>query len=289
MGGVSMRKLILVLVLVGIAVALGVFAGQASGQQQDYTQAIVKVWTDRGSGGTGTLVQAGPASDNSGRWTGHVVTCRHVTEGSRNVRLTFRDGTYTTGMVLIQHPSYDIAIIRCWLFPRRTRIVVMPIAPRCPPAGVNVIIYGYGGQYGIPTTSVRLMRFRSRLRYKPFGRGWRVQFRALAKSGDSGGPVVDEKGHLIGLVSGGELAGYGGPAVDSHGPYLIPILNLLGQANGQRNSKILEDPDSGEYLVAAPTYQTQMTVIRRPPPVLICRSGWTAQGYNPPHGTIGHR
>jgi hypothetical protein len=181
----------------------------------DYTDAIVKVHMDTRAGGTGSLVHQ--QSDY-----GYVVTCRHVVKSQgAGCKVIFRNGWLCRGTVVAISGEYDVAIIRVGPF-GGTRVVALPLARQNPPIGANVEIYGYGGQYGIDSRRVRLMRWRSSLRYKRSGRGgYLLSFRRLAMSGDSGGPVV-HNGKLVGLVEAYTT-------YDAQGAYLTPVHQLLQQ------------------------------------------------------------
>jgi hypothetical protein len=203
------RKACFGAVLVAISALLAAVGAELDAA--DFTDAIVKVQMDSMAGGTGSLVH------QQGDY-GYVVTCRHVVSGAQGCRITFRNGWYCRGRVLEISGNYDVAIIRCGPF-GGVRAVILPLARTNPPAGANVEIYGYGGQYGIDTRRVRLMRWRSALAYKRYGNGYLLSFRRLAMSGDSGGPVV-HNGKLVGLVEA--YTNY-----DAQGAYLTPVYQLL--------------------------------------------------------------
>jgi len=181
------------------------------------TQAIVKVWCG-GSGGSGTLVYA--KGDE-----GYVITCRHVVGGNRTATAEFRTGYKSTGPVVGRGQSYDQAVIK---IRPPAGATVIPVADEPAPQGAIVHGFGYGGQYGIPIQRVRLIHWQSKLHgYKRSGDGTSlIKLDPWAQSGDSGGPVV-YNGRLVGLIQGGELAGYNGRPLDTHGAYSTPIRNLL--------------------------------------------------------------
>lgn len=161
-----------------------------------------------GSGGTGTYVA------KAGQY-GLVLTADHVTESNRRARVTFPSGYQAWGVVT-PHPWADASGIV--FSPIPVGIEPTPIAKQAPRAGDTVWAYGYGGQQG-------LVRWSSRLHGYKDG-GHRFVTDPVAISGDSGGPLLTNSGEICGIVTGGVLSGYGGRAIDTHGPSL-PILQEL--------------------------------------------------------------
>lgn len=184
--------------------------------------AIVKVFSG-GAGGSGTLVYADEEK-------GYVVTCKHVVGNNRTAKAVFINGYESSGPVLGRGQYYDTAIFR---IKPPIPCIYIPISKTWPENGEEVDIFGYGGQYNQNIKTIKIMGWSSKVRsYKPFRAGsdygHRIQLDPLAMSGDSGGPVLHDD-LLVGIVEGGMLQSSRGPAIDSHGPYSRPILNLLEQ------------------------------------------------------------
>jgi hypothetical protein len=222
------------------------------------TNAIVRV-TAGNSGGTGTLV----AVDADG--CGYVVTCKHVTSPHQEATATFRTGYSSTGPVLGTGAAYDTAVFR---IRAPDGIEPIPIATEPAEAGVNVEVFGYGGQPG-PVQNIKLIRWSSPVRgYEPTGRARRILLDPLPESGDSGGPIVCE-GQLVGIVSGYSHTG-NGQRLHGLGAYSTPIQNLLAEVQTQygcQPAPMISSPYGRRQPVPLPSISPiQKPDICQPPP-----------------------
>jgi len=214
-----------------------------AGDQEDLevlSNAIVKVYCN-GAGGSGTLIWATETE-------GYVLTCKHVVEGGSQATAKWRDGYTSSGPIIITGQYYDSALFKVKPPPE---CIFIPIADPDTFAkqGTTVYAFGYGGQYNIPESQINLIKWESPvIDYKvdplPDGREKsRIRLEVGVQSGDSGGPILSN--HFIdfnkkeyigewkvaGIVSGGELQGRNGPPKDTHGPYNMPLYNLVKHAN----------------------------------------------------------
>lgn len=146
----------------------------------------VQVFTDVG-GGSGVIVDP----------DGLVLTCRHVVDGEdglceREVRVDFWDGTHLPGTVVRSHRTLDFALV---VVPRRA----LPAVPLGDALRVREAetLYVVGSPAGLCNTVTRGIVSAARracatnVEY--------IQTDAPISPGNSGGPVVTERGDLIGI------------------------------------------------------------------------------------------
>ena len=140
--------------------------------------------------GTGVIVNA----------SGAILTSHHVVAGARTIRLSFADGTRSNGRIVTSDPDNDIAV----LFPDR------------PPQPIVPAVLGGGGQVGdeayavghplgyFGSLSSGVISGLDRTVETPNGRTLRglIQFDAAVNPGNSGGPLLNRGGQVIGIVTG---------------------------------------------------------------------------------------
>ena len=138
--------------------------------------------------GSGVLVDAN-------RTQGLVLTNWHVIRDSRSaVLVQFPDGFQSAGTVIRWDEAWDLAALVVW----RPNATPLPLAQQPPAIGEPLTIAGYGrgtfrAQSG-PCTE-----------YLSPGTGYAKEFvelAATARQGDSGGPILNERGELAGVLFG---------------------------------------------------------------------------------------
>ena len=146
---------------------------------------------DQNGEGTGVVV-----SD-----VGEVLTAFHVVDGADTITLTFADGTKSGGTVTTQDPEKDIAV------------VTPDAAPQVPPAvlgnpnslAIGSDAYIVGNPFGLTgsmSTGVVSGLDRS-FRRKDTGQviSGLIQVDAAVNPGNSGGPLLDANGAVVGIVT----------------------------------------------------------------------------------------
>ena len=138
--------------------------------------------------GSGVLVDANHEQ-------GLVLTNWHVVRDSRSaVLVQFPDGFQTAGTVIRMDEAWDLAAVVIWK-PSATPI---PLAASPPALGDPLTIAGYGrGPYRAQTGRCT--------EYLSPGTGYPKEFVELAagaRQGDSGGPILNERGELAGVLFG---------------------------------------------------------------------------------------
>jgi len=142
--------------------------------------------------GAGTLLQA--------TTEGYLfVTARHVLDGpARNVTksgsralIAMASGTWGTADVVARHRSLDLLLL--WV-PREkgNATFVQPLAKATPPSeGENIFVIGHpeGLRFTLSTGIISRMK------------GTTIQMSAPVSPGNSGGPVFDDRGNLVAIVT----------------------------------------------------------------------------------------
>jgi len=147
---------------------------------------------DRGQGqGTGFVVD--------GR---HVVTNHHVVADSGEVRVRFADGNQRSGTVVGTDVYSDLAVVRVESRPEDA--TPLSFVERQPTIGQEVV--AIGNPYGLAgTVSAGIISGVNRLIPSPAGVPIpdAIQTDAAVNPGNSGGPLVDLDGNVLGVVNSG--------------------------------------------------------------------------------------
>ena len=140
--------------------------------------------------GTGVIVNA----------SGAILTALHVVDGATTIRLFFVDGTRSNGQIVSADPDNDIAVL----------------VPERPPQPIVPAVLGGVGQIGDETYAVGhplgfvgsltsgVISGLDRTIDAPDGKRLRglIQFDAAVNPGNSGGPLLNRGGQVIGIVTG---------------------------------------------------------------------------------------
>jgi S1-C subfamily serine protease len=168
--------------------------------------------------GAGTLLQA-----NSDGYL--FVTARHVIDGvdwaagkaGSRALIAMASGTWGTADVVARHRSLDLLLL--WVPREKGKATfVQPLAKATPPSeGENVFVIGHpeGLRFTLSTGIISRMH------------GTTIQMSAPVSPGNSGGPVFDDRGNLVGIVTS---------MVDKHGDPNAENLNFAVRADA-----LLED------------------------------------------------
>jgi putative serine protease PepD len=169
--------------------------------------------------GTGVVVNA----------DGTVLTALHVVEGATAIQVTFADGTRSAAEVARTQAADDIATLAVAKLPA----VVVPAVLGGAGLGVGDDVVAIGNQLGLRnSTTAGVVSGLDR----SLGRGSTpdltglIQFDAAVNPGSSGGPLINARGEVVGVIvalanptEAGTFIGVG---------FAVPIGTALGGGNG---------------------------------------------------------
>ena len=238
--------------------------------------AVVRIVAPERSGtslGSGVLVDANLAQ-------GLVLTNWHVVRDSRSaVLVQFADGFQTAGTVVRWDEAWDLAALVIW----KPRVMPIPIAGAPPAIGEPLTIAGFGrGHYRAETGLCT--------EYLSPGTGYAMEFvevAATARQGDSGGPILNHKGELAGVLFGQNS----GRTVGSCSTRLRTFLASVGSRGftpapiGEFSDSLAIDRDPGSA-DQAPRVRMAAATIDRPGLHASNGAGAAAgaESFQPPHG-----
>ena len=130
---------------------------------------------------------------------GHIVTNAHVVRGAERVSVQFYDGRETSGTLLGDDPSTDVAVIRV------DDVSALTPARRATGAPLRrgERVYAFGSPFGFKFSMTEgIISGLGRDALGPMGWGGYTNFiqtDAAVNPGNSGGPLVDVRGRVIGM------------------------------------------------------------------------------------------
>lgn len=134
---------------------------------------------------------------------GHILTSLHVIQDATNVKITFFDGSESGALIIAEMPEKDIAVIQATEPPAQLYPAVLgnPGAMRVGDEAYAVgnpfglyssmsagVISGFDRVFEIPDSDVNIEGM--------------IQFDAAVNPGNSGGPLLNRYGHVVGIVTG---------------------------------------------------------------------------------------
>jgi S1-C subfamily serine protease len=131
---------------------------------------------------------------------GEILTARHVVVGSSAIKLTFADGTVATGSIESSDASDDIAVLTASKLPS-------PLVPEVLGGGAQVGDQAFvlGNPLGLDA-SLSAGVISGLNRTFPLAPGdtlsGMIQFDAAVNPGNSGGPLLNAQGQVMGIVTG---------------------------------------------------------------------------------------
>ena len=202
--------------------------------------AVVRVIVPEGrsmSLGSGTLVAV------NGRH-GLVVTNWHVIrDAGDRIEVAFPDGFRSQATLLAADRDWDLAALAIW----RPNVQPIPLAGQAPCPGDPLTIAGYGsGRYR--TASGRCVQYVSPGANLPFEM---VELAAKAREGDSGGPILNQRGELAGVL-------FGATSGRTAGSHTVPVRRFLASVADKFDTlpeapaMLAQLPQSGDYRPGQP-------------------------------------
>jgi len=131
--------------------------------------------------------------------SGEILTNAHVVEACRSIKLTFANGDAKSAALIARDEQNDLAVLRASRPPSTAAVAVFRDTPPLR-TGDSIVVLGYplagvlatGANLAVGNVSA-LAGLGDDSRY--------LQISAPVQPGNSGGPVVDTSGHLVGIVT----------------------------------------------------------------------------------------
>jgi S1-C subfamily serine protease len=159
---------------------------------------------------------------------GSVLTALHVVADGGQIQVRFADGTEASATIQEQQPDNDIAVLAVDQLPQITVPAVMGGGPR-----VGDPVFPVGNPLGLQgSLSAGVVSALDRTVRAEDGKALNqlIQFDAAVNPGNSGGPLLDRDGHVIGIVTA--LANPSGQAYFVGIGFAVPIETAAGAAGG---------------------------------------------------------
>ena len=172
--------------------------------------------------GSGTLVAVNERH-------GLVITNWHVVrEGNGQVTVVFPDGFHSGATVLKADRDWDLAALAIW----RPHVGPVRLADSVPKPGEPLTIAGYGsGKFRM--AAGRCTQYVSPGRSLPFEM---LELSAQARQGDSGGPILNQRGELAGVLFG---ASWGRTAGSHSGRVQKFLASITGEFHDLPDSRTM--------------------------------------------------
>jgi S1-C subfamily serine protease len=178
---------------------------------------VAVVETAKGALGTGVIANT----------AGTVVTANHVIADGSPITIIFADGTKSTATVASSDPTADIAMLTPATLPQ-------PVVPATigGSAVVGAAVVAIGNPIGLTySVSSGVVSGLNRTAKTDSGQfSGLIQFDASVNPGSSGGPLLDAKGDVIGIVV--SIAEPGGVDAFAGIAFAVPIGAALGGGGG---------------------------------------------------------
>ena len=159
--------------------------------------------------------------------SGYVLTAGHVAMAKGfTVSARGPDGRVYSGKVVDVKPSYDMALIRLTGY---TGTAVHPSRSACLKKGAPIFTLGKPHAQGDTARfgQVEAMSFGRAVAYQGFGYPDAIVLRMDTKKGESGGPVFNDKGELVGMVVSTLSDGNGRPLNLAHAVALPALAQFI--------------------------------------------------------------
>jgi putative serine protease PepD len=167
-----------------------------------------------GGGGQSTATGSGWVLDADG----HVVTNQHVVGSARTVQVTFHDGTEASARVVGTDASTDVALLELDRVPKDVRPLETGSADALRIGDPVIAIGSPFGLEGTVTSGIVSAKDRQLQAPDGFTIDGAIQTDAALNHGNSGGPLLDAEGRVVGMNSqiasqsgGNEGVGYAVP------------------------------------------------------------------------------
>jgi S1-C subfamily serine protease len=151
------------------------------------------------NGGSHTGLGTGVIIDRAG----DILTSLHVVEDSTNIRVTFADGTQSRAVVASAQPEKDIAVLQAETLPQ---LFLPATLGNAGALRVGDEAYVVGNPFGLYSSMSSGVISGFDRTFRPPGSDQAIegliQVDAAVNPGNSGGPLLNRYGHVVGIVTG---------------------------------------------------------------------------------------
>ncbi|MDO8490780.1 MAG: trypsin-like peptidase domain-containing protein [Dehalococcoidia bacterium] len=150
-------------------------------------------------GKTGNALGAGVVIADDGT----ILTSLHIVRDASTVRVMFADGTESDASIVLSQPQNDLAVLRPNVIPDD---LVPATLGSSATLRVGDEVFAVGNPFGISDSLSAGVVSGLRRSFRPINGDITlrnlIQFDAAANPGNSGGPLVDRNGEVVGIVTG---------------------------------------------------------------------------------------
>jgi hypothetical protein len=271
-----------IIIWLGAATAAWGWPAPADESTQGPHPAVVRIIVPNRDGtslGSGALVAVTPTH-------GLVVTNWHVVrEASGTITVAFPNGFRSAATVLRIDRDWDLAALAIW----RPNVTPIPLATAAPRPGETLTIAGYGkGEYR--ASAGRCTQYVSPGGNLPYEI---VELGTSAREGDSGGPILNGRGELSGVLFGTSVGLFGRTMGSYCGRvrwFLAPAATELDRMPGP-GTMIAQQPRPNPAAVAAAGTpgRTEASTSNPGPAGAPLRSAPTTRPQNPGAASVASR
>lgn len=134
---------------------------------------------------------------------GNILTSLHVVADSPAIKLTFADGTQSRAVIATEQPEMDIAVLQAETLPAQFIPATLGNAGSLQ---VGDDAYVVGNPFGLYSSMSAGVISGFNRTFKPPGNSQTIegliQVDAAVNPGNSGGPLLNRSGHVVGIVTG---------------------------------------------------------------------------------------
>jgi S1-C subfamily serine protease len=162
------------------------------------------VWIEaEGAGGEGSSRDTSLGTGVIYNQDGNILTSLHIVENSPVINLTFADGTHSRAVVMESQPEKDIAVLQAETLPPQFLPATLGNAGALQVGDEAYVVGNPFGLYSSMSSGVISGFDRT---FEPPGTGrvieGLIQVDAAVNPGNSGGPLLNRYGHVVGIVTG---------------------------------------------------------------------------------------
>lgn len=134
---------------------------------------------------------------------GEILTSLHVVAGADEIKVTFADGTEAEAEIVLEQPENDIAVLAPYVLPE---ILVPAVLGNPGSMRVGDEAFAVGNPFGLYSSMSSGVISGFDRTFQPVGSEQKIegliQIDAAVNPGNSGGPLLNRSGQVIGVVTG---------------------------------------------------------------------------------------